>query len=359
MATYSPSAKDHFPESDGNSGFRSITSKIMLKKAIRILRYVLFLAITVCLAMEMAFRHQWIDFYATEWRALNPTLQPPGARKKILVLGDSFSAQPFSYVQVLRDSMPDCAIYNGAVGGTGIREAVAITRERLREITPDVLIYQVYVGNDLWDLRKRVSGEASWLRRAYWQLSDRLLFLRYINYKSGQMRANIAGPTAELKEETAHFSPAVYSPREKMLFRADPRLIEHSVLLNGNRASDMTRWLNSMDALLGLLPPNCRVLVLMVPHCAQVSSAWRDRMQALGSAPVPAEVGAAQYPMLIQTLDHFRDNDRVHVLSPLPAFQAETGAGSRIYYENDPHLSPTGHRLLGKIVWEEFVRIIH
>lgn len=331
----------------------------MLKKAFRILLYGLFLVITVCLAMEVAYRYQWIDFYAAEWRALNPAVQPPGARKKILVLGDSFSAQPFSYVQVLRDSMPGCAIYNGAVGGTGIREAVAITRERLREITPDVLIYQVYVGNDLWDLRKRVSGEASWLRRAYWLLSDRLLFLRYINYKSGQLRANIAGPAAELKEETARFTPAAYSPREKMLFRADPRLIEHSVLLSGGRASDMVSWLESMDALLGLLPPHCQVLVLMVPHCAQVSPTWRDRMQALGSAPVPAEAGAVQYPMLMQTLDHFRHNGRAHVLSPLPAFQAQTGAGNQIYYENDPHLSPAGHRLLGKIVWEEFVRIIH
>lgn len=309
--------------------------------------------------MEVAYRYQWIDFYATEWRALNPVVQPPDARKKILVLGDSFSAQPFSYVQVLRDSMPGCAIYNGAVGGTGIQEAVAITRERLREITPDVLIYQVYAGNDLWDLHKRVSGEASWLRRAYWLLSDELLFLRYINYKSGQLKATVSGPATELKAESATFAPDVYSQREKMLFRADPRLIEHSVLLSGGRASDMVSWLGSMDVLLGLLPPKCRVLVVMVPHCAQVSPVWRDRILALGSAPVPAEVGAAHYPMLRQTVDHFRHNDRVHVLSPLSVFQAQAGLGSRMYYENDPHLSPGGHRLLGKFVREEFVRIIH
>ncbi|TNE60093.1 MAG: hypothetical protein EP344_07985 [Bacteroidetes bacterium] len=322
--------------------------------------YILFLAATVLGIMEIAYRYQWIDFYSTEWRALNPADQARQSNKKILVLGDSFSAQPFSYVQVLRDSLPACTIYNAAVGGTGIQEATAIARRRLAAVKPDLFVYQVYVGNDLWDLRKHTPGRVSGLRRLYWWMAERLLFLRYANYKSGQLKALAAAPATpmpELKDTSLVFSPERYSPREKMLLQADPGMIRHNILLSGGRDTDMEDWLTRVEKLFRSPElEHCPVLLVIVPHCAQTSAQWRARMETLGVSDLPPRISALSYPFLDRIRSYFGNNKQVRIISPLPEFQAAATAGTLLYYENDPHLTPAGHQLLGEILLEAMER---
>lgn len=329
--------------------------KRLLTKGIKWTTYGLYVILAAKALLELAFRYQWIDFYASELKGLNPgsVLCAPPEKSRILLLGDSFSAQPESYVNTLRDSLPGTEIVNAAVPGTGIREAAIIAADKIKRFPPDVLVYQVYVGNDLWDIRKSYdSPRISWLRKIYWFLSDYSLSLRYLNYKAGQLkhRTGVAVETRELKQDIP-FSRARYSRREQLLFQAEPGLIRNSILASGGREKDLKVWLEKMDALLAGLPERTKTIVLLlVPHCAQVNDFYRQNLEALEAVTAGLETVQADYPFLRQITEHYAGDRRVKICSPLPWFQQNDAPGSRLYYENDPHLNGRGHRVLGRMI---------
>lgn len=328
------------------------------KTALKNMGYGLFLLASVAGLLEIIYRCQWVDFYAAEFYGLNPSsaLTACDSCPTLMVFGDSFSAQPFSYVNVIRDSMPDMRVINAAVPGTGIVEAVAIARKRLRQFSPDVLLYQVYTGNDLWDIRKTANHpEISLVRNLYWRLSDRALFLRFLNYRLGQFkhRTGMSVESRELKTDQP-FSPQLYSERERMILRAEPALVQHSVLAASLRSQDLDTWLSKMESLLHQLPARTRtIFITIVPHCAQVNDWYAGHLEQIGATPFPEEMQATDYPFLERLRSHFARDTRVHILSPLPAFQIADSTGHRLYYENDPHLNAKGHALLGQVTGAE------
>lgn len=301
--------------------------------------------------MELAYRYQWVDFYRGEWRLLNPETSAEG--KKILLMGDSFTAHPLGYVKTLRDSLPDAAIRNAGIPGTGIRETAIIAPGRLQEFQPEVLVYQVYVGNDLWDIRKSAArqGVEQW-RRLYWKAADRSLFLRYLNYKSAQLKTDIGLlPAPSFYLEAPAYAPERYNAREKRIFRAEPALVQNSLTLQGARARDMARWFGHMDALLKALPESTQqVLIWVIPHCAQVSRHYQTRMEAIGAAPFDSTALAHNFPFLQAIRQRYQTDSRVQVYSALPEFQAAELRGEALYYENDPHLNERGSRLCGELL---------
>jgi len=61
------------------------------------------------------------------------------------------------------------------VGGTGIFQTLMIAPGRLRRFHPSVLVYQIYVGNDLFDVRYPVSWRRlSIARNVYWTAANHL-----------------------------------------------------------------------------------------------------------------------------------------------------------------------------------------
>lgn len=329
--------------------------KRFLKHGIKRVSYGLYITLAAWALLELAFRYQWIDFYAGELHGLNPgsVLHAPPEKRRMLLLGDSFSAQPESYVNTLRDSLPGTDIVNAAVPGTGIREAAIIAADKIEKFPPDILLYQIYVGNDLWDIRKSYdSPRTSLPRKIYWLLSDYSLSLRYLNYKAGQLKhsTGVAVETRELKRDIP-FSPGLYSRRERMLLQAEPGLIRNSILAGGGREKDLKVWLKKMDALLAGLPERTKTVVLLVvPHCAQVNHFYRQNLETLGAAPAGTEITQANYPFLRQITEHYAADSRVKVCSPLPSFQQNDAPGSRLYYKNDPHLNGRGHAVLGRMM---------
>ncbi len=328
-----------------------------IKKLLQWLRYACYLMLTVWGLLEIAFRYQWIDFYAAELKSLNPaaSLSARPEKSRILLLGDSFSAQPYSYVVTLRDSLPELDIINAAVPGTGILEATVIAADKIKRFPPDVLIYQVYVGNDLWDIRKTWSSpHISLLRKFYWMLSDYSLSLRYLNYRSGQLRS-VIGQSVE-KQDLKHdipFSASLYSRREQMLLQADPTLIHDSVRASGQRRKDLETWFNKLDQLLSVLPSRTQKIVLLIlPHCVQVNDFYRTNLESLGGTPFGPEIQETQYPFLKLIQQHYAKQPQVSVYSPLPVFQRSDSTGHRLYYENDPHLNDLGHLILGQALVE-------
>ena len=215
----------------------------MLRKIGFGLGYLLFLGVSVLLLLEISYRGYWFDFYRGNLTGLNPSgiLTDP-SRESILVVGDSFTADPRGYVEHLRQTFPDQRVINAGVPGTCTRQHQLLFPRRLREFEPRLVIYQLFVGNDLLNWRPPAdSPHISTIRRVYWWLSDRLWVLGYLNAKLPQLRQAIYQDLPidlDPKLERA-YAPQLYSERSKMRFRAEAGLVDDSVCLRGRRRQDM------------------------------------------------------------------------------------------------------------------------
>ena len=139
------------------------------------------------LGLELAWRFQWIDTYRRELNVLNPTLEVQKSGKTILLMGDSFTAAQNSWAETLRKLRPNDKIINSAVPGTSVLHANVMLSGRLETFQPDLLIYQIYVGNDLFDLRYPLNWqELSFGRYFYWALANRFRGIGWLNYALGQ-----------------------------------------------------------------------------------------------------------------------------------------------------------------------------
>jgi hypothetical protein len=299
--------------------------------------------------LEIAYRNQWIDTYKAQLLALNDQATLESKDRTILVLGDSFSASDASWVGTFRKQMPGFRVVNCATTGTGIVQANIIAHKRFPQFKPDLLIYQIYTGNDLADYRYPISwSKLNPFRNLYWWFAHRFRSLAWINQALGQAKSK-ASPEALLPTFNAAFSPQAYTPREKLLLQAEPGLIEHQAFLRGGREDDMKGYLRRMDDILALCAEFGTVPYLLVlPHCAQVSEGQKRNMAALGAEFSSEWSTSPDYPFLNRIAGHTQG--RATVLNPLPAFQAAEATGKQLYFNNDPHLNAAGQEMLGEWV---------
>jgi len=94
----------------------------ILRKIIRGSLYITYLILVVIILLEIAYRYQIVDFYGKHLRGLNSktVLANKENKETLLVLGDSFSASPFSYVSHLKDSLPELNVVNASISGTSL-----------------------------------------------------------------------------------------------------------------------------------------------------------------------------------------------------------------------------------------------
>jgi len=329
------------------------------KKKFRFLKngfYILYLVLMVLLIMEMAYRFQLIDFYSAAFKALNPHISAH-SRKNILVFGDSFSAHTPSYLDSIKTEYTDYQIINCAVPGIGIKETQAIAYRRTKEYSPSALIYQIYVGNDLWDISKKWNTQnVSLTRNVYWQVSDYSLFLRYVNYRLGQFKkvAKIGIDMERNEMKIHHFSATKYSERERVIFSAEPNLIENSVFLKNGREKEMQTLLAGINKMIQYTDnQSIPIYILIIPHCAQVNAFYQDNMKQIGATFSQENIFEQNYPFISRLQAHFSANKNIKILNPLPFLQANDSSENRLYYANDPHLNEKGHKLLAKWAKEQ------
>src|SRR5438552_3969166 len=106
------------------------------------------------LVLEWAYRSQLVDTYRPELHTFNPVqMIAPDGRPTLLVMGDSFTAGRTSYAGRLQDTVQEWRVINGAVSGTGVLQALYMAPHRFGQFHPSIFLYQVYVGNDLFDIR--------------------------------------------------------------------------------------------------------------------------------------------------------------------------------------------------------------
>jgi hypothetical protein len=336
-----------------------------------LLACIVIVAVTAVL-FEVIYRYQLVDTYRPELRALNrpEDLAADSKGRTILIMGDSFTASDRSYPAILRASLPQYRVINAGLTATGVLEATTIAPARFRKFKPSVFIYQIFVGNDLFNIRYPISwSRISLGRNIFWSMAQQLRSFGYLNYRAAQhlyylkhraMGAPLIepGPRSEKSDcdDESEFSVDRYNESERVYFQAEPRLLEDQVLVRGARAQDYLILLKRLGELLAYCDPaTCDAYVLVIPHACQVNARYLHDMTLLGAEfSAPQEVLADQYPFLegIQKYLDAQGMTSVHVLSPIGMLRSNEADGSRVYYQNDPHLCARGQRLLASYLLE-------
>jgi hypothetical protein len=276
------------------------------------------------------------------------------------VMGDSFTASRTNYAGMLQDTVQEWRVINGAVSGTGVLQALYMAPHRFGQFHPSIFLYQGYVGNDLFDIRYPTNWHSiSPVRNAYWFLANHLRVVGYLNYRlrqvvetltSSQRRAlslAVASAAASAAEPIAAFSVQHYDARVKIYVRAEPSLLEDSMLVQGRRQQDYSVFLERLETLLAYCTHKvCRAYILVIPHVCQVDEAYLTYMQQLGARfTTPAAMRLPEYPFLVGLRERFTSWPNVHILNPL-AMLREVHSQQAVYYSNDEHLNPAGQQAL-------------
>ncbi|MFT4681525.1 MAG: hypothetical protein ACI9YU_001374 [Flavobacteriales bacterium] len=297
------------------------------------------------LLLELSYRFYIIEFYSTELQALNESL-PPSKKDlaNILFLGDSFTAHTESYVTKLRVDVP-FKLINSAISGTGILEASFMTHTRLIEFEPTSVVYQIYLGNDLLDIRHRPTDRMSSIRRIYHIVSDRIRVIKFLNYRLGQTVVNDDHDNRSLPSgsENEVFSMDSYSPRQKRLFKEEPLILENVLELKNGREEDFAILVSRLHKIEKQLNDSCQLIIVLIPHCAQVNDTYNSRMKLLGSNSKELSSNKFYSGFEKEFADHT-------LINALPAFQRLDKPTDRIYRENDPHLSDFGQTVLANLL---------
>lgn len=323
------------------------------KKVINSLVIAIITIISSLGTLELAYRFQWFDFYKAELNGLNSKSNLGAKSKRILVIGDSFTAATDSYVKVLRDSLSDYSVINAAVPGTGILQHATYAPHRIKQFSPDVFIYQMYVGNDLFDISHPYqSSNISLLRKAYWCISDQLLSISFVNFRFAGIRYKFyddAGGKYKPKEMDS-FSVQTYSKREKLNYRAEPKLIENTLYLTNGRNKNWLIFIKKFKKILSYLSPNTKKYFIIIPHQTQLSEKYIKNHQQLGAQFNQENLISADnnYP-LYEAITELCQLTGTELIDPLNMFR-ETDNLEPVYYSNDPHLNAHGQQLLGGFV---------
>jgi hypothetical protein len=320
-----------------------------MRKCLILFGKLLAVLLVIGLLMEMSFRFYVIDFYAPEFAALNPvSVSESNEKPTVLFLGDSFTANADSYVGKLRNKLPFNLI-NGAISGTGVMEASFVAPSRIDEFDPEILIYQIYLGNDLLDIKHRTTGSIPFLRRVYQNLSDNLRVLKFLNYRLAQIRFGFYNDLhSPMAQKGLPFSPDGYSARQKLIFQSEPNHIEDVLELKNGRDEDFKLLVDRINLIKNSLNENSKMVLLLIPHCAEVNVTYLDRMALIGS-----ESKAGATDMFYSSLSSAFPG--LDVLDLRGLFNSQDSAGHRLYFENDPHLNENGQTAMANFVSDYLV----
>lgn len=317
------------------------------------------------LALEVGYRYQVIDMYRPELLAYNPAaVLTQDDKPTLLAMGDSFTAGRTSYAGVLQDTLREWRVINAGISGTGVLQARYLAPRRFAAFRPRLLLYQVYVGNDLFDLRYPVNWQTlAPGRNVYWFLANHFRVVGYSNYRLRQLTDTYLGRQGSLPalrsvawaaDAAERFAVEQYDVRVKITLRAEPALLEDTVLVQGQRQHDYRRWLEHLAALVAhCIPETCRAAVLVIPHVVQVDAAFVQPMQQLGARlTAPERLRQPDYPFMAGIRTRFATWPHVHLLNPLPLLRMQH-AQRPVYYANDEHLNAVGQQVLATWVSQQ------
>lgn len=295
----------------------------------------LVLFLTLCV-LEISYRYQWVDFFKSEFKALNKNIDPK--KPNILIFGDSFTANPNGYVSHFRKAHPEVNVINCSMPGSGPYEMELMASRRVSNYPPHGVIYQMYVGNDLTDIDPLVNwSELSFLRNCYWSVKPCFEVLSIFSRRARGLQSDF--DRTRLKQDEAQFSKKLYSPRTKMMIRAQSNYINNCVHLKGDMKNAMESAKESIAYLRELVPKKIPIYVVVIPHCSQVTNEYNANYQQLSGYKTSRKT---KY-RFIRELSKVKG---ITVLNPMQYFREKESEGKGLYYQNDPHLNETGQEVL-------------
>lgn len=309
---------------------------------------------------ELIYRFQLIDTYRPELVSYNQPsdLRENDSRPTVLIMGDSFTAGNLSYPALLRSGLPEVRIINAAIPGTGIIQAGYVAPRRFEMAKPFLFIYQVYLGNDLFDIDYPLNWETlSGVRNLYWLMAGQFRSIGFLNYRLGQIflgasPAPLPGRLSSTPSEQADFSPEKYNPRDRVYFQADPGLIENQVMLAPKYRTAFLVFRKKLPELLAHCPePQCHSWLLIVPHCAQVSEKYLQNMEKIGARFSDRQSLLTGESAFVRELKAYLKANRltpVQVLDLTDSFRQLEKNGPALYYGNDPHLNLQGQKIVAE-----------
>ena len=324
----------------------------MIKKILRGGLYLVYLVAISLVILELIYRNYWIDFYRPELLHQNDAADlSESSKPTILVFGDSFTASKIGYVSTLRDSFENHRVINAGISGTTVVQNLLPLKSRVREFSPEVIVYQVYLGNDILEFRHPTdSDRIGVVRRIYWWLSDRIRVLGFLNYRFLHVRQKIYQdlPISWVKKDRS-FDEEYYSARTKMHIRTEPRMLEDVVSMGGDRYRDVVNYVKRLKRHLNRVSKSTGIVLVIVPHCAQVSEKYRSRMQRLGAKLTDPKLTSEVDYIFMDYLRQMVEYSNIRILNPLLEFR-KAEEKYPLYWENDPHLNIEGQALLGEIL---------
>lgn len=300
------------------------------------------IALITLLLFEIAYRYQWIDFYKVEWNYHTkelPKIESPNQR--ILVLGDSFSADKNSWVYELATDST-LQVFNASLPGVGPETFRLIAKDRIHETNPTVIILQLYVGNDLYDIHKPISwSKFSFGRNLFWSISNNIRSLNFLNYRIGQM--SVEDELSYQPKQDTIFDPKRFSPRDKLFINGNSNYPENVICVLNEQSKSFNKLLDYIEEVKGLTPKNCTFNVLLVPHSCQVNERYVQRYKKLG-AKLNDDVLKNTY-----WVDEIRKKG-IETIDLIEVLNKHEEVGIEMFYTNDIHLNPDGQRVVGKFV---------
>jgi hypothetical protein len=269
-----------------------------------------------------------------------------------LAFGDSFTVQHGSWLTQLRDDLPAYRIINSAITGTSVFEASYMAPGRIKTFKPKVLVYQLYVGNDLLGVRHSLNWKAwSAARNAFWLISDRLRFLSYVNYKMGQLNWGYTreGSTPPITGNSTEqrFEAAQYRFREKVYAHGDPFLISNSALLKDRRDRDLENMSIILRDIIAHASSDCKIYFVVIPNKAQINSSYLQHMEEIGfQFHESFTPGEENYPFITALQRNFQSTKNVEIINPLVLLRQHDTRTEKMYYLYDEHLTAAGQRIV-------------
>ncbi|WP_299763665.1 hypothetical protein [uncultured Dokdonia sp.] len=309
------------------------------------------------LLLEVVYRYGVIDFYKAEISALNPIESIESDTVDVLVFGDSFSAPETNYVNKLRDAHKEITFLNLGIPGTGIKQVNTFARKKIKRYTPKHIIYQVYVGNDLLDVKHLSGGEnISFSRNFYWKLTDHIWSGIYVNQKLKMLKSQKA--SGRKGDTNALFSTSLYTKRQQMLFNADARYLDKTIRLQDDFLDRYGTWKKQVTSFLEVIPEGVTVSIVFIPHCAQVNDRYYENMESIGAKfEDKTKAQDMNYPFYTKAVQDFKEFDQVTFYNPISYLRAKETDTHRLYYANDPHFNENGqhafYEFLEAVIFEK------
>lgn len=326
------------------------TVKILFAKTGRIL-FTAVLTILLFLGMlEVAYRFQWFDFYKKEFEFLNKDVKHVNGLTKVLVLGDSFTAFPGGYVDMLNKADSTRVFYNSGISGIGAQEICCIAPRRLKQIKPSLVLIQVYVGNDLIDIEKPVNYKTiSLFRNLYWTLTNKLYGARYINYNLGRVKYALGKTIQPISlKDSSKFAVEKMNKRELLLISADPNYYEKSIFIRSGYEGRFLTFVQQLKKTISRCElEGIKVKVIVIPASFQVSDYYKKNLEKCGAVFTSNNTLEKNYPLVRHLTQELSPTP---VLNPINALQHADSSGNRVYFENDLHLSEKGNIVLANFL---------